>query len=210
MLLVGLTGGIGAGKSSVAALLAERGAVILDADQVARDVVEPDQPAFEALVERFGPDIVGTDGRLDRPKLAEIAFATDDGTADLNAIVHPAVGKEFLTRMQAAPADAIVVCDVPLLVESATARSRGYEYVIVVEAPLDTRLDRLEERGVPRNDAEARIAQQASDDERRSIATHLVDNSGDREQLEAQVDAIWKDLERLHAEKPAPTDGDPE
>jgi len=201
MLLVGLTGGIGAGKSSVAALLADRGAVILDADQVARDVVEPDQPAFAALVERFGPEIVGSDGRLDRPKLAEIAFATDDGTADLNAIVHPAVGKEFLARMQSAPPDAIVVCDVPLLVESETARSRGYEYVIVVEAPRETRLDRLEERGVPRPDALARIAQQATDEERRAIATHLVDNSGDREQLESQVDAIWKDLLRLDAEK---------
>ena len=206
MLLVGLTGGIGAGKSSVAALLAERGAVILDADQVARDVVEPDAPAFAALVERFGPEIVGPDGRLDRPKLAELAFASDTGTADLNAIVHPAVGKEFLARMQAAPADAIVVCDVPLLVESETARSRGYEYVIVVEAPLETRLDRLEERGVPRNDAVARIAQQATDDERRAIATHLVDNAGDRAQLEAQVDAIWQDLQRLHVEKPAPNE----
>ena len=206
MLLVGLTGGIGAGKSSVAALLAERGAVILDADQVARDVVEPDAPAFAALVERFGPEIVGPDGRLDRPKLAELAFASDTGTADLNAIVHPAVGKEFLARMQAAPADAIVVCDVPLLVESETARSRGYEYVIVVEAPLETRLDRLEERGVPRNDAKARIAQQATDDERRAIATHLVDNAGDRAQLEAQVDAIWQDLQRIHAEKPAPNE----
>jgi dephospho-CoA kinase len=208
MLLVGLTGGIGAGKSSVAALLAERGAVVLDADQVARDVVEPDQPAFTALVERFGPDIVGTDGRLDRPKLAEIAFSTDDGTADLNAIVHPAVGREFLARMQAAPADAIVVCDVPLLVESETARSRGYEYVIVVEAPLETRLDRLEDRGVPRNDAVARIAQQASDDERRAIATHLVDNAGDRAQLEKQVDAIWQDLLRLHTEKPRRAEGE--
>jgi dephospho-CoA kinase len=201
VLLVGLTGGIGAGKSSVASLLADRGAVILDADQVARDVVEPDQPAFAALVERFGSEIVGADGRLDRPKLAELAFATDDGTADLNEIVHPAVGKEFLARMQAAPADAIVVCDVPLLVESETARARGYEYVIVVEAPLETRLDRLEARGVPRDDALARIKQQATDDERRAIATHLVDNSGDRADLEAQVDAIWHDLLRLHTEK---------
>jgi dephospho-CoA kinase len=204
VLLVGLTGGIGAGKSSVAALLADRGAVILDADQVARDVVEPDQPAFAALVERFGPEIVGPDGALDRPKLAEIAFATDGGTADLNAIVHPAVGREFLARMQAAPAGAIVVCDVPLLVESDTARARGYEYVIVVEAPIDTRLDRLEGRGVPRDDALARIAQQATDEERRAIATHVVDNSGDRGALEAQVDAIWHDLVRLHAEKPPP------
>jgi dephospho-CoA kinase len=201
VLLVGLTGGIGAGKSSVGALLADRGAVILDADQVARDVVEPDQPAFAALVERFGREIVAPDGALDRPKLAEIAFASDGGTADLNAIVHPAVGKEFLARMEAAPPDAIVVCDVPLLVESETARSRGYEFVIVVEAPLETRLDRLEDRGVARTDAVARIAQQATDEERRAIATHLVDNSGDPTALEAQVDVIWQDLVRLHTEK---------
>src|SRR5262245_18914416 len=103
--------------------------------------------------------------------------------------------------MQAAPPDAVVVCDVPLLVESETARSRDYEYVIVVEAPLETRLDRLEDRGVPREDALARIAQQATDEERRAIATHLVDNSGDRAALDAQIDAIWQDLRRLHAEK---------
>ena len=110
--------------------------------------------------------------------------------------------------MQAAPPDAIVVCDVPLLVESDTARSRGYEYVIVVEAPLDTRLDRLEERGVPRNDALSRIAQQASDEERRAVATHLVDNAGDRAQLEAQVDEIWQDLVRLHAKKQESEEGE--
>ena len=112
-------------------------------------MVEPGQPAFERLVERFGHEIVGADGRLDRPKLAEIAFATEEATADLNAITHPAVGEEFLRRMTDVPGDAIVVCDVPLLVESETARSRGYEFVIVVEAPRELRLERLEGRGVP-------------------------------------------------------------
>ncbi len=194
MLLVGLTGGIGSGKSTVAALLAERGAVIVDADQVARDVVEPGQPAFAALVERFGPEVVGPDGRLDRARLAELAFATEEGTAALNEITHPAVGEEFLRRMQAAPDDAVVVCDVPLLVESETAASRGYEFVIVVEAPRELRLERLEGRGVPRADAEARMAKQATDEQRRAIATHLIDNSGDRAHLEAQVDEIWSSL----------------
>jgi dephospho-CoA kinase len=194
MLLVGLTGGIGSGKSTVAALLAARGAVIVDADQVARDVVEPGQPAFEQLVERFGPEIVGPDGRLDRARLAELAFADAEGTAALNAITHPAVGEEFLRRMQAAPVDGIVVCDVPLLVESETAASRGYEFVIVVETPRELRLDRLEGRGVPRRDAEARMAKQATDEQRRAVATHVVDNSGDRAHLEAQVDAIWREL----------------
>lgn len=203
MLLVGLTGGIGSGKSTVAALLAERGAVIVDADQVARDVVEPGQPAFRALVERFGPEVVGPDGRLDRTRLAALAFASEEGTAALNAITHPAVGDEFLRRMQSAPADAVVVCDVPLLVESETAASRGYEFVIVVEAPRALRLDRLEGRGVPRPDAEARMAKQATDEQRRAVATHVVDNSGDRAHLEAQVDAIWRELAEVHASRTA-------
>lgn len=194
MILVGLTGGIGSGKSTVARLLEARGAVIVDADQVAREVVEPGRPAFDRLVERFGPEVVGPDGRLDRPRLAELAFATAEGTAALNEITHPAVGEEFLRRMAAAPPDGIVVCDVPLLVESETARSRGYEFVIVVEAPRALRLERLEGRGVPRPDAEARMAKQASDEERRAIATWVVDNAGDLAHLEAQVDAIWAAL----------------
>jgi dephospho-CoA kinase len=198
MLRVGLTGGIGSGKSTVAGLLRNRGAVIVDADEVARAVVEPGQPAFEQLVDRFGPEIVGLDGRLDRARLADIAFATEEGTADLNAITHPAVGKEFLRRMSDAPDDAIVVCDVPLLVESETARSRGYEVVIVVEAPRELRLDRLEQRGVPRADAEARMAKQAKDEERRAIATYIVDNSGARQELERQVDEIWADLAAIN------------
>lgn len=205
MLLVGLTGGIGSGKSTVARLLAARGAVIVDADEVARHVVEPGQPAFERLVERFGPEIVGTDGRLDRARLAELAFATPEATADLNAITHPAVGAEFLRRMEAAPKDAIVVCDVPLLVESETAASRGYEYVIVVEAPRELRLERLEARGIGRADAEARMATQATDEQRRAVATHVVDNSGDLEHLERQVEAVWRELVAIHERKTAPS-----
>jgi len=206
MLLVGLTGGIGSGKSTVARLLEAQGAVIVDADQVARDVVEPGQPAFAQLVERFGPEVVGPDGRLDRPRLAEIAFASEEGTAALNAITHPAVGDEFLRRMTAAPADGIVVCDVPLLVESETAASRGYELVIVVEAPRELRLERLEGRGVPRPDAEARMAKQATDEQRRAVATYVVDNSGDLAHLEAQVDAIWHDLDGIRTSRRAEAD----
>ena len=206
MLLVGLTGGIGSGKSTVARLLEAQGAVIVDADQVARDVVEPGQPAFAQLVERFGPEVVGPDGRLDRPRLAEIAFASEEGTAALNAITHPAVGDEFLRRMTAAPADGIVVCDVPLLVESETAASRGYELVIVVEAPRELRLERLEGRGVARPDAEARMAKQATDEQRRAVATYVVDNSGDLAHLEAQVDAIWHDLDGIRASRRAEAD----
>lgn len=200
MLLVGLTGGIGAGKSTVAALLAERGAVILDADQVAREVVEPDQPAFAALVERFGPSIVGADGRLDRQALADLAFATPESKAALDAITHPAIHAEFGRRMLEAP-DGIIVMDVPLLVESKTAAERGYEVVIVVEAPEALRLDRLEGRGVPRADAQARMRAQATDEERRAVATHLIDNSSDEAALVAQVDALWTDLQTRHTSK---------
>ena len=200
MLLVGLTGGIGAGKSTVAALLAERGAVILDADQVAREVVEPDQPAFAALVEQFGPSIVGADGRLDRQALANVAFATPESKAALDAITHPAIHAEFGRRMLEAP-DGIIVMDVPLLVESKTAAERGYEVVIVVEAPEALRLDRLEGRGVPRADAQARMRAHATDEERRAVATHLIDNSTDQAALEAQVDALWTDLQSRHTTK---------
>jgi len=201
MLLVGLTGGIGAGKSTVSELLAARGATIVDADVVARAVVEPGQPAFDALVERFGPGVVAADGRLDRPGLARVAFVDAESRKALEAITHPAINDEFQRRIEAAPANAIVICDVPLLAESEQARARGYKIVIVVEAPREVRLDRLEGRGLARADAEARMAAQASDEERRALATYVVDNGGDRAHLEAQIDRIWTDLETRLAEK---------
>ena len=203
MLLVGLTGGIGSGKSTVARLLEARGAVIVDADAVARAVVEPGTPALAKLVERFGDDVLAADGSLDRQALADKAFVDAESRTALEDITHPAINEEFLRRITEAPSDAVVVCDVPLLAESAQARSRGYEVVIVVEAPLDVRLDRLEDRGVPRDDAERRIAAQASDEERRELATHLIDNSGDLAALEPQIDELWADLLRRKAERDA-------
>jgi dephospho-CoA kinase len=200
VLLVGLTGGIGSGKSTVAELLAQRGAVVVDADAVARSVVEPGTPALAALVERFGSGILSEDGTLDRPALAAVAFADEASRKDLEAITHPAINEEFLARMQAAPTDAIVVCDVPLLAESQQAQARGYPVVVVIEAPIDLRLDRLEARGVARDDAQRRIAAQATDEERRALSTHVVDNSGDRAHLERQVDELWADLQRIKAE----------
>jgi dephospho-CoA kinase len=194
VLFVGLTGGIGSGKSTVAALLAAKGAVIVDADAVARSVVEPGTPALAQLVERFGPEILATDGSLDRQALANVAFADDESRAAREAITHPAINEEFMRRMTEAPKDAVVVCDVPLLAESKAAQARGYPVVVVVEAALDLRLDRLEERGVPRDDAQRRIAAQASEEERRALATHVVDNSGDLAALEHQVDDLWDDL----------------
>ena len=201
MLMVGLTGGIGAGKSTVAARLAKRGAIVIDADAIAREVVEPGMPALQKLVEHFGPEILQPDGSLDRPKLGGIAFVNDETRKELEAITHPAIGELFLRRVGEAPAGSVVIHDVPLLVES----KRGFEYaaVIVVEAPLDVRLDRLEERGVLRDDARRRIELQASDEDRRQVATWIVDNSGDLDHLHRQVDAIWSELERMASEKAA-------
>ncbi len=199
MLLVGLTGGIGSGKSTVADLLRRKGAVIVDADEVARTVVEPGQPAFRALVDRFGEGILGADGSLDRQALAAVAFADDEGRKALGDITWPAIGEEFERQIKVAPPEAVVVCDIPLLVESKAAAARPYRSIIVVEAPIELRLERLELRGVARDDAERRIAAQATDDERREVATHIVDNGGDLGRLTTQVDAIWDELCALSA-----------
>jgi dephospho-CoA kinase len=192
--LVGLTGGIGSGKSTVAGLLRAKGATVVDADEVARSVVEPGQPALAALVERFGDGVLDADGRLDRPALAAVAFADEEGRKALGEITWPAIGEEFERQIRDAPEDAVVICDVPLLVESKAAAARPYVAVVVVEAPLDLRLDRLEIRGVPRDDAERRMAAQATDEERRAVATHVIDNGGDLDALARQVDEVWADL----------------
>ena len=199
MLVVGLTGGIGSGKSTVADLLVRRGALLVDADAIAREVVEPGRPALAALVDRFGPGILDGDERLDRAELARLAFADEAARADLEAITHPAIAEEFNRRIRDAPPDAIVVCDVPLLAESAAARARGYELVVVVEAPPEVRRARLERRGVARADAERRMAAQAADEDRRALATHVIDNSGDLDALERRVDEVWRDLEARRA-----------
>jgi len=203
--MVGLTGGIGAGKSTVAAQLARRGAIVVDADAIAREVVEPGSPVLVQLVDRFGPEILHPDGSLDRPALAAVAFVDDETRKELEGITHPAIGAEFLRRVAEAPAGSVVVHDVPLLVES----KRGFEYaaVIVVEAPLEVRLDRLEARGVPRDDARRRIDLQATDEDRRKVATWVVDNGRDLSHLEEQVERIWAELERRAAEPP-PTSAD--
>jgi len=197
VLLVGLTGGIGSGKSTVAALLRQRGAVVVDADVIARQVVEPKTPALAALVDRFGEQILGSNGKLDRAKLAELAFATEESRRALEAITHPAINEEFTRQMLAAPPDAIVICDVPLLAESDQARNRGYPVVIVVESPIEVRLDRLEQRGITREDAWRRISAQASDEERRELATILIDNSGDLSALTERVGQVATELEAI-------------
>jgi dephospho-CoA kinase len=195
VLVVALTGGIGAGKSTVAAMLAARGALVIDADAAARAVVEPGQPAYDEIVVRFGTDVLLPDGRLDRAELGRRVFDDEQARKDLERITHPAIGVEFARRLSEAPADAVVVLDIPLFAEVPTARERGHESVIVVEAPREVRLRRLEARGVPRKDAEARMAAQASDDERRRHATWVLDNGGDEASLERQVDDLWRELD---------------
>ena len=193
MLVVGLTGGIGSGKSTVAALLSRLGAVVIDADAIARRIVEPGRPALAALVDRFGEGILDADGVLDRKALAALAFADADSRRALEEITHPAIGVEFLRQVGETPPGSVVVHDVPLLVESGIAER--YEAVIVVEAPREVRLARLESRGVDRADAAARMEAQATDAARRAVATWVIDNSGDLDSLEQQVELIWADLQ---------------
>ncbi|MDZ4235018.1 MAG: dephospho-CoA kinase [Dietzia sp.] len=180
MLMVGLTGGIGAGKSTVTAVLKEAGAVIVDADLIAREVVEPGSPGLAMLVAEFGEDILGSDGALDRAALAARAFVDAKRTAALNAITHPLIGERTAELFGTAPEDAIVVHDMPLLVEG--GMTPGYHLVIVVDAPAEVRLRRLvEQRGMPEDDARARMSRQATDEARRAAADILIDNSGDRQ-----------------------------
>ena len=200
MRLVGLTGGIGSGKSTVARRLAAHGAVVVDADEVAREVVEPGEPALQEIRERFGRDVVDPQGRLDRAALATIVFGDEAARRDLEGITHPRIGQRVADRIAQAQAaedadgrERLVVVDHPLLVESGAAA--GYETVIVVEAPLQVRVQRLvEARGMDEDDARARVRAQADDATRRAAATHVVDNGGDLEALEAQVDDILADL----------------
>lgn len=191
---VGLTGGVGSGKSTVAALLAEHGAVVIDADAIAREVVAPGTPGLAAVLERFGAAVTAPDGSLDRAALAAIVFADDAARADLNAIVHPLVGARTAELMAEVPAETVVVHDIPLLVEG--DRAGGFDVVVVVEADPQTRLRRLERRGLPPSDARARMAAQATDEQRRAAAHEIVANDGDRAALRAEVDELWRRLRR--------------
>jgi dephospho-CoA kinase len=199
VLVVGLTGGIGSGKSTVSALLAAKGAVIVDADDVVREQQRPGTAVFDAMVERFGPGIVAADGTLDRAAVADIVFADPQALEDLNNIVHPAVGAEIARRMEAlSSTDAVVVLDVPLLVEA----SRGYPLagLIVVDVDPDIAVERLVmQRGMTEEDARSRMSRQASREERRARADVVIDNRGTPSDLARQVDAVWDWLERLRA-----------
>lgn len=192
MLRVGLTGGIGAGKSTVANRLAEHGALLVDSDRIAREVVEPGTEGLAELVEAFGEDILAADRSLDRPKLAAKAFADDESRRRLNAIVHPRVGARTAELMAKAKPDAIIVHDIPLLVENGLAPL--YHLVIVVDAPLQTRVRRLvSARGMDEADARARIRAQATDEQRRAVADVWLDNGGAEDIVLADIDALWAD-----------------
>lgn len=195
MLVVGLTGGIGSGKSTVSELFARRGAVVVDADRIAREVAEPGGPAYEGIVERFGPGVVRDDGSLDRAALAAVVFGDDDARADLNRLVHPAVRAVMAERVLAeAGTDHVVVLDIPLLAEGGRD-AYGMVAVVVVDCPVEVAVRRLvEQRGMTEADAMARVAAQASREQRRAIADVVIDNSGPLEHLEAEVERAWEFL----------------
>jgi len=195
MLTVGLTGGIGAGKSEVARLLASFGAVLVDSDVIAREVVEPGTEGLDAVVAEFGEQILTADGHLDRPKLGAVVFADEQRRGALNAIVHPLVGRRAAQLQQAAGPDAIVVHDVPLLTENGLAPL--YDLVVVVDADPATQLDRLIRlRGMTKDEARSRIAAQATREQRLAVADLVIDNDGPLERLEPRVRAVWEELRK--------------
>jgi dephospho-CoA kinase len=201
MLRVGLTGGIGSGKSEVSRRLAERGAAIIDADQSARDVVAPGTPGLEQVVAAFGDGVLAPDGSLDRPKLGQIVFGDEAALGRLNAIVHPLVHQHMADAEERAIRsggdEAVIVHDIPLLAEAGDSRSAGFDLVIVVDVPREAQLERLTgRRGMKAEDAEARMANQATREGRLAIADIVIDNSGSLEELDKRVDEVWAGLRR--------------
>jgi dephospho-CoA kinase len=196
--IIGLTGGIAAGKSTVSRRFAEHGAVVVDADQLARDAVAPGSPGLAAVRERFGPAVVTADGTLDRPALGAIVFADAAARKDLEGITHPEVWRLAQERFDAARAadpDALVVYDVPLLAEAAGSRPLRFDAVVVVDAPAAVRVERLvEHRGMTRQDAERRVAAQASDADRLALADHVVDATGSVADTIRSADEVWARL----------------
>jgi len=204
MLAVGLTGGIGSGKSAVADRLVERGAVLIDADQVAREVVAPGGPAYQPLIDRFGREILAPDGTIDRKALAAVAFASEESRLALNAITHPAIGISMIQQRDAlAETDDIVILAIPLLTALHRETVKLHK-VVVVDTPTDVALERLlSQRGFDRADAEARIRAQISREERVKETDYVLDNAGDRSALAARVTELWDWLQAAAAEQRA-------
>jgi len=187
---VGLTGGIASGKSTVSSILSELGAVVIDADLIAREVVAKGTPGLAAVVEAFGPEMLTPDGELDRPKMGALVFADEARRRVLESIVHPLVFERYAELEAAAPADGIVVHDIPLLVES--GRAGEFDAVIVVDVPEEVQLERMvRDRGWTESDARARIAAQATREQRRAVATYLIENTGTREDLRQRVTEVF-------------------
>lgn len=191
-LRVGLTGGIGSGKSTVAALLAERGATVVDADEIAREVVEPGTPGLAAIVAEFGDEVLLADGSLNRKLMGERVFAAELERERLEKIVLPLIASEAAARLSEVPAGQVAVYDMPLLAESEAAGL--FDFVIVVESPLKARLERLDQRGVGAADALARIANQATDEERRAVASVVISNAGTEEDLAQAAAQVWDEF----------------
>ena len=190
---VGLTGGIASGKSTVSAILAELGAVVIDADAIAREVVAQGTPGLEAVVAEFGPGLLTPGGDLDRPAMGALVFADAGARKRLEAIIHPLVHRRSAELEAAAEADAVVVHDIPLLAE--VGRAGSFDAVIVVDAPTEVQVARMVgDRGWTREDAESRIAAQASREDRLSIATHVVDNTGSLDDLRRRVEDVYAEL----------------
>lgn len=204
MILVGLTGGIGSGKSTVSAALAERGALVIDADAIGRELQQPGQPLLQTLADRFGAQILTADGALDRPALAAIAFTDADALKDLNTIVHPAIAGEIGRRIVAAShTEQVVIMDIPLLTENPR---EGLQGIVVIDVPEETQVARLVQfRGFTEVDARARIAQQATREARLATATWVIDNSGDLAALASQIDTLWQAITALPQLPPGAT-----
>jgi dephospho-CoA kinase len=205
VLLVGLTGGIGSGKTSVSERLTRRGAVVVDADAITRALQQPGQPVFDAMVEAFGPGILQPSGELDRAAVADIVFSDPEAKQRLEQIVHPEVGRAIAERMaELATTDEIVVLDIPLLVESGRDDMAA---TIVVTTPIDTAVERLvEHRGFREADARARIAHQVSNEERLARADFVIDNGGPLDALDPQVDRCWEWLQSLREAADSPSE----
>jgi dephospho-CoA kinase len=200
--VIGLTGGIGSGKSTVASMLAQRGAHVIDVDAVGREVIAPGGRAEQAVLHEFGPAVVGADGHIDRAALAGIVFGDPEALVRLTAISHPAIDAELVERMRVLPDDVVVVLDMAVLAESSLGRSDPefrYSQVLVVEAPAEVRVERAVARGMSESDVRNRMAAQASDEQRRALAAVVIDNDGDLDTLRRRVDAAWTHLMAIHA-----------
>lgn len=203
MYLIGLTGGIASGKSLVSARLIELGAILVDADVLAREVVEPGTPGLAAIADHFGAGVIAPDGTLNRPALGAIIFADPAQREVLNGITHPAVWRRARELFAAAPDGSIVVYDVPLLVEGAKGRKLDFDLVVVVDASIETRRQRLiEKRGMTAEEAGHRLSSQASDAERLAVADVVIDNNGSVEQTLQQVDSLWAKAVALSGAEP--------